>query len=347
MSDKKFPTYTSNRRTSDKGVTFIRSVVENEFDWIFRPTHLEDDFGLDGYFDVIRQDNSVTGKYLGVQIKTGESFFKQRKKTGWIYNGENKHLNYYLNSNFPILIIITNIENGKAYWVEFDIDKTSKTKNGWSIIIPESNILNKESKELFENMVGDSIDYMSQIEYQWEMSEQMRSSDLIYLYVSKNSVVQKDISGFTTLLKRLTIDDEMIALGRGKISFFVDGYNSDPRELFQIPEVIEWAKILIPEFKYWAYFINMVDPIHPLTGLNILHFCSVDLENTKFDIQNKTFDVSPNPEQSLKFLEQLWLWLNEFTDKYSISEEINKEQSNLAMKAIFGKDFYSKLNNIA
>lgn len=37
-----FPKYNSQRKTGDKGVTFIKSIVENQFDWIFRPTHLED-----------------------------------------------------------------------------------------------------------------------------------------------------------------------------------------------------------------------------------------------------------------------------------------------------------------
>ena len=71
-----FPIYNPQRRTGDIGVTFIKTIVESQFNWIFRPTHLEDDFGLDGYFDIIGVDNSVTGKYLGVQIKTGESYFK-------------------------------------------------------------------------------------------------------------------------------------------------------------------------------------------------------------------------------------------------------------------------------
>ena len=276
--NKNFPQYNQTRRTADKGVTLIKLITETQFDWIFRPTHLEDDFGLDGYLDIIGNDNSVTGKYLGVQIKTGESYFKNKKKFGWTFNGENKHLNYYLNSNFPVIITLVNLEIQKAYWVKFDINKISKTKNGWSIIVPETNLFDINSKMEFQKLVGNIIDYMSQVEYQWELNETLKKSDFTYLNVNKEEIIAKDISGFTTFVDKLTIDDEIIRKARGTFTFFIDGYNDDTRELFEIEEVRQWIKLLIPAVKYWGYFLNMEDFIHSFTGLRVLHFCSVDIK---------------------------------------------------------------------
>jgi hypothetical protein len=333
-----FPKYNSQRRTGDKGVTLIKSIVENEFDWIFRPTHLEDDFGLDGYFDIIGIDNSVTGKYLGVQIKTGKSYFTSKTSIGWKYVGENKHLNYFLNSNFPILIILVDIELRKAFWVEFDINKTDKNTNGWSIIVPKVNNLDTKSKSAIQNLTGDIIDYMSQIEYQWEINEQIKDSSLVLLNVSRDEIEGQDISGFTELLSRLLINDDMIKKAKGKLSFMIDGYNHDEREIYEIPEVREWTKKVIPAFKYWGYFLNMDEYLRNKAGLRMLHFCFVDIKVVSTDNILKRKFVEADKHQSIEFLNQLFEWLNEFTDKYNISLEVNKEQSFLIGNTLFGLD---------
>jgi len=338
MSNKNFPEYINNRRTADKGVTLVKTIIENEFDWIFRPTHQEDDFGIDGYFDIIKQDNSVTGKYLGTQIKTGATYFKSKKSFGWIFNGDNKHLNYYLNLNFPIIIIIVDLEQKKAYWAEFNIDKTTKTATGWSMIIPESNILDFNSKIIFENLVGDVIDYMSQIEYQWEMNEKIKSHEVVVLNISKKEIQNQDVSGFVKLLDKLTIDDDMIKKTRGKIAFMIDGYNNDCRELYQISEVREWFKKVLPAFKYWSYFLNMEEYLHKVTGLRVLQACFVDLIVIEKDIKNEVYQLQFNKEQSIELMTKLLFWLNEFCEKYSISEIVNKEQTDLVAITLLGFD---------
>jgi hypothetical protein len=336
MANKSFPTYSSNRRTGDKGVTFIKSIIENQFDWIFRPTHLEDDFGLDGYFDIIGINDSVTGKYLGVQIKTGESYFKNETALGWTYYGENKHLNYFLNLNFPILIILVSLIEQKAYWAEFDIAKTSKTQNGWSIVIPREQVLDKSIKPKLQELTGEVIDYMSQIEYQWEINENIKKALLTVLFVSKEDILAKNVSGFTALLDRLTISDDMITKAKGKITFLIDDYNDDKRQIYEIKEIREWVKLVIPAFKYWGYFLNMDSSIVDIAGLKYLLFCSVNVQTINSNTETGKINVSAELSEILQFLKQLYEWLNEFSDKYSIPQEINKEQSELIYKVLIG-----------
>lgn len=337
MAKNNFPKYNSQRKIGDKGVTFVKSIVENLFDWIFRPTHLEDDFGIDGYFDIIGIDNSVTGKYLGVQIKTGESYFKTETSIGWKYVGENKHINYFLNSNFPVLIILVNLESQQAFWVEFDVNRTDKTSNGWSIVVPKGNILNLSSKQTIQKLTGDVIDYMSQIEYLWEINEQIKKSSLVFLNVSKEEIMTQDVTGFTELLSRITINDEMIKKAKGKISFLIDGYNSDDRDVYEIPEIREWTKKVIPLFKYWGYFLNMDSYNKKLSGLRVLHFCSVDINVVKVDKHGGKY-VEFDKEQTLELMNQLFIWLNEFTEKHSIPLEVNREHSFLLGNVLFELD---------
>jgi hypothetical protein len=47
------PKYNQNRQTAERGVTFIKRIVEDEFGWMFRKISLDDDFGLDGYIDIL------------------------------------------------------------------------------------------------------------------------------------------------------------------------------------------------------------------------------------------------------------------------------------------------------
>ena len=338
MTDKTFPHYNESKRTAEKGVTFVKMKVENDLDWIFRSTHLEDDYGIDGYIDIIGINNSVTGKYLGVQIKTGKSYFKTKKGFGWEFKGENKHLNYYLNLDKPIIIILVNLEQQVAFWGEFDLNKVTKTSTGWSILIPEYNELSKNSKQEFKKLVGNIVDYMPQLEYQWKLNEKIKNSSFTYLNVSREEIINKDVSGFTIMLNKLTIDEEMIKKARGAFSFTIDGYENDSRELLEIPEVREWAKLVIPAFKYWGYFLNMEDFTHKIIGLRVLHFCSVDIEIVDVNEVTKDYKAAPDINQTFELMDNLFLWLNEFCEKYSISSEINDKQSNLISKVLFGLD---------
>lgn len=342
----KFPIYSASRKIGNKGVTFVRNIVENQFEWVFRPTHLEDDFGIDAYFDVVGDHDSFTGKYLGVQIKTGKSYFKNLNPIGWKYIGENKHLNYFLNSNFPILLVIVDVDIQQAFWVEFDINKTEKTPSGWSIVIPNENILDLSAKPKFKTLVGEEIDYMPQIEYQWELNEKIKDSSLTVLSVSKDEIIAKDVSGFMTLLSKLTMNQEIIAKSRGKITFIIDGFDEDEREIYEIPEIRSWIKHVIPIFKYWGYFLNMESYFKNISGLTMIHVCSVDLkEIATFKEEGKKY-VEPDIEQTINLMNELFGWLNEFTDKYKIPLKTNKRQSYLITKILLGEELAKRMHNI-
>lgn len=331
---QEFPKYNPNRLTADKGVTLVKTLIENEFGWIFRPTPLEHDFGIDGYIDIVNDQNYITGKSIAIQIKTGSSYFTQPTNSGWKYNGELKHLNYYLNVDNPVLIVIVDLEVNKAFWTEFDTDRITRTKTGWTTNIDKAQFLNKTQKNILQALSGFEIDYLPQLEHQWEMDKQMKESGIILLGVNKQEIFELNFSGFDTLLKRITSTDEMIKKCKGKISFVVFGYEEDPRELYQIEEVRKWAKEIIPIFKYWGYFLNMDEEISRMTGLMVLHLCSVDINILGPNPDNTGFLIEPDEEQTLALMQELFGWLNEFSDKYKISDEVNKERSMRVAKAL-------------
>jgi hypothetical protein len=331
-----FPKYNSNRLTAEKGVSLVKTLVENEFGWIFRPTPLEHDFGIDGYIDIVNNDHSITGRSIAVQIKTGISFFNQPTNTGWKYNGEVKHLNYYLNLANPVIIIIVDLSISQAFWVEFDTDKITKTKSGWKIIIDKSQFLGNSFKNILYNLPGFEVDYLPQLEYQWKLDCEIQRSGIVFIAVDKSQVLNLDLSGFTSILKRLTSTDEMIAKCKGKLSFVFFGYEEDSREVYQIDEIREWVKAIIPSFKYWGYFLNMEKKTSTILGLVILQYCSVDIRIIGADPDNIGMQIVPDGEQTISLMNQLFEWLNEFADKYNISDEVVKERSFSITRILIG-----------
>lgn len=331
-----FPKYNTQRATGDKGVSLIKYIIEHELNWIFRENHLENDFGIDGYIDIIGDENSVTGKSIAVQVKTGESFFKTQTQSGWTFYGDNKHLNYYTNLDIPLLIFIVNLEDKKVYWEEFDIHKTSNTENGWTLLIPNRNVLKESTKKNLLQIAGDIIDYMPQIEHQWELNKQLKDSEIIMLNVSQKEVLNMDTSGLTTLLKKLTINDEMIKKSEGKLSFFIDGYNHDSREIYEIPEVKDWMKKVFEDFKYWGYFLDMRKDFIKFTGMRLFIACLCDGKIIESNEDNTSKTIEYDVIESMNIMEKVFGWLNEFTDKFNLGDEINDKKTQEIIIAFTG-----------
>src|SRR5687767_4347259 len=85
------------------GVTIVQLIVER-LGWIFRREDHRDK-GLDALVEVVL-DGEPTGLVLGVQIKTGPSWFSETTQTGWNYRGDIAHLNYWRSHNLTVVIVL-------------------------------------------------------------------------------------------------------------------------------------------------------------------------------------------------------------------------------------------------
>ena len=81
----------------------------------------------------------------------------------------------------------------------------------------------------------------------------------VVLLISRREVEQVDLASVLARLKVFRATREDAWLYRGQMSLVVDGYNSDPRELVDIPEVRNLLRRLEAAWPYWAYFFNQVD----------------------------------------------------------------------------------------
>ena len=133
--------------------------------------------------------------------------------------------------------------------------------------------------------------------------------------ISRRQVEEHDIESVLLELKPFLATREDAWLYRGQMSLVVDGYNSDPRELVDIPEVRALLRALYEQWPYWGYFFNQVDDSIKnlgscVCGASYLGGGAVEIDATKvrdflkrgFAGMNYIFEKHGFPEQELEMM---------------------------------------------
>ena len=128
------------------GIHRIALTFLEQFGWIEREQPISD-FGIDMHLEIV-DGGKPTGQIFALQIKSGESYFKEETSQGYIYRGENKHLEYWLSQSMPVLIVIYNPKYNKAFWVHVTQSNFTKTQTAWKIEIPKTNELSTSREKI-------------------------------------------------------------------------------------------------------------------------------------------------------------------------------------------------------
>ncbi|WP_408097576.1 DUF4365 domain-containing protein [Peredibacter sp. HCB2-198] len=144
------PKYNETDQRANEGVNLVEGIILRKIKWIFR-RQLENDLGIDAQIEVKNDLNEGTGRLIALQIKAGQHYLKHETPDGFTYYGEVKHLNYWLNHSLPVLVVLCDLDNDCAYWVQVTRLNVSKNKEGWSVLVPKKNLLQANcSKEFLE-----------------------------------------------------------------------------------------------------------------------------------------------------------------------------------------------------
>jgi hypothetical protein len=251
------PKLNNSNKTAEQGVTIVKQTIETKLNWLFRRTHQEEDFGIDGFIDIITDNGHVTGKSIAVQIKTGESFFNSKNEIGWIFRGQIKHLNYYLNHDIPVVVILVNEKTGVAYWNLCDGKLVQRTGESWTMTIPFKHVLEEKSKTKLLDCVGPIIDYASQLENYWEMNNKFKDGGRIVFIIERGQIESLKYNQIIEAFERLEVNEELLLSCKNKVDIAIDGYDNDSRELNEIPEVINWVNYLNAYVLGLAYFLSI------------------------------------------------------------------------------------------
>lgn len=327
-----FPTATKSVLSGEAGVNLVARIVSKELQWLFRRNHNEHDFGIDGYIDLITGEGGVTGRCLALQIKHGKSYLTTKEEYGYIYYGESKHINYLLNHPIPVVILICDPEAEICYWEKFSAEKTEPTNSGWKLTIPFENVLNKNSKTELEKIARPAQDYTEQLNRYWAINKMIGDEAEYVLYaVDRRDVELGECKGVVEFFERLRVTRAFAKKNQGKVDLSISGYEDDPRELWQIPEVKEWMKTIEPQVKFWFYFLSTKAKAGGLITLA----CSICNAKWLGHPVGRGGYVDLEPEAFANFLARNFVWLNEICEFLELAITENKRIS-FAVAKCFG-----------
>lgn len=147
-----FPTRDESHQVEEDGLVEVQRAVVRQLTWIFRPQPIRD-YGVDAHLEVVSDDDHVTGKNIGAQIKSGLSWFSKPAPGGWTFSENTfKHYNYWLGHSLPIVLILHHPTREKLYWQVVDQDTAKITGKGFKVIVPEANVLDASAKSALEDI---------------------------------------------------------------------------------------------------------------------------------------------------------------------------------------------------
>jgi hypothetical protein len=138
------------------GVAAVNLVVSQEMNWIFRPQRISDR-GIDAQIEIQDSDGDATGRLIALQIKTGSSFLSEKTKTGFVFRGKNRHLEYWRRHSLPVVLVLHDPESNISYWQSVEDKNVKKTPHAWKIEVPFCQTLDRSSMKALRELAEGSI----------------------------------------------------------------------------------------------------------------------------------------------------------------------------------------------
>ncbi|MEG4628553.1 DUF4365 domain-containing protein [Microcoleus sp. AR_TQ3_B6] len=131
-------------RTARIGIAGTQLIFE-DLGCIFREQPIED-YGIDAHVEFIEKEQA-TGKLIALQIKSGDSWFKEKNGNNIIFRGNNEHLEYWQNHSLPVIVVLYKHSERTAYWQAVNNNTVQRTKQGWKLLIPLDRKVNFQALE--------------------------------------------------------------------------------------------------------------------------------------------------------------------------------------------------------
>ena len=135
--------------------------------------------------------------------------------------------------------------------------------------------------------------------------------------MSRKDVEALDISGALGTLRQLFASRSIVERFQGRVDLFVEGYESDPRELYEIAEVRQFFRELDAAFPFWFYFLSTFGE----SFLLVLTFCLCRV--TKMGAGHAMI----NPGDLQQFIERHFGAMNYIFDRFQLADSLNGKVS--------------------
>lgn len=319
-----FPKYNQSNKTGRTGATILTKLIESELGWIVRLNHQEDDFGIDAFIDITSEEGFVTGKSIAAQIKSGDSYFREENEFAWKFIGEMRHLNYYLNHDIPVIVILVDVLSEVAYWEICTPENTSRQGDKWVMSILKNQQINKEAKNRLRQFVPSTVDYVSQLENYGDGNKMLTESGRITLVVGREDVNNMNYEPLKLFMQRVCSNKQLLFHLKEGVEIAIHGYDNDPRELNQIEEVKQWIQKSIFEVPGLSYFL-INDENAQFLKLFMFSMVSITYIQDSDHFNNGILrrKVEFDSKELAKVFNILFTDLNDFTTFFSIEQKIN------------------------
>ncbi|MFJ2553401.1 DUF4365 domain-containing protein [Microbacterium sp. NPDC087591] len=149
------------RQLGARGQTAAKLFFES-LGWGVIETSGDHDLGTDLLVQVRDKTLADMSLMFGVQVKTGDSWFKKRSKIagkpGWIYSEKDqRHANYWSNHPLPHILLIQNADLNRRYWVFANRETIEPTKKGFKILVPEDQPLEERFRSHWEDATTQAL----------------------------------------------------------------------------------------------------------------------------------------------------------------------------------------------
>ncbi len=139
---------------------------------------------------------------------------------------------------------------------------------------------------------------------------ELEPKNLVSIIISRREVESGDISNSLSVLNNFNKDKQSIRRFCNRIDLSISGYDDDPRELWEIPEVKSYIQQLDIAFPFWFYFMSKQ------TGaLKMIYGCCNEIKRSSAVF----FEVKP--ESMLSFLKAHIFAMNIMCDEIGMSEK--------------------------
>lgn len=133
--------------TAELGVNAVQKLFL-QMKWAFRQQSVSD-YGIDAHVEVM-SDGVPTGQLIGLQIKSGSSYFRHKRGEKYVYYGEERHLAYWLNHSLPVFLVLHDPESDLTLFSRISESRVQRHGNGrWSIEMTQ-----------YQRLTGDNTDYV-------------------------------------------------------------------------------------------------------------------------------------------------------------------------------------------
>lgn len=162
-----------------------------------------------------------------------------------------------------------------------------------------------------------------------EFRPNAKDPELVVLEIGRTHVERNDLQTWVEVLSRLTESGPMAAAYEGMLSVAITGYEDDPRELYEIPEVLRYIRALTEAWPYWFHFCE-----RPMRSLELVFMTHIDLVRVKTIGQHKIGVSVVSERQFSQAMMRLFNGLNSLYEEHGWPDARNEaasEQVNAAL----------------